>query len=311
VTNPAGGSSSLTFVQNQTGNKNLNPESANSLGLGVVLSPRWVPGLTTSVDYYNITIAGAIGSITVQNTADLCFVNGLLPYCGNIAYTNGTTAKPADNTILGTPGGPTVSTILLVPFNFSKQKDEGIDFDVTYSVPLEDMNWFGTIPGDLTLHGLATHYMRNYTNDGVNAPTDLAGVNAGSGTPNWVYYVSATYHTDPWTFTLTGRGLSHGKYANEWVVCQTGCPVSTLANRTSSYNDIAGAFYMDLNTSYSFNAYGADTELFLGIKNVFDTDPPLVASGPDGNNIPAYPETNRNLYDYLGRVYRVGLRLKM
>ena len=43
VTNPAGGSSSLTFVQNQTGNKNLNPESANSLGLGVVLTPRWVP----------------------------------------------------------------------------------------------------------------------------------------------------------------------------------------------------------------------------------------------------------------------------
>lgn len=311
VTNPAGGSSSLTFVQNQTGNKNLNPESANSLGLGVVLSPRWVPGLTTSVDYYNITIAGAIGSITVQNTADLCFVNGLLPYCANIAYTNGTTAKPADNAILGTPGAPTVNTILLVPFNFSKQKDEGIDFDVTYSVPLEDMNWFGKIPGDLTLHGLATHYMRNYTNDGVNAPTDLAGVNAGSGTPSWVYYMSATYHTDPWAFTLTGRGLSHGKYANEWVVCQTGCPVSTLANRTSNYNDIAGAFYMDLNTSYSFNVYGADTQMFLAVKNVFDTDPPLVASGPDGNNIPAYPETNRNLYDYLGRVYRIGLRLNM
>jgi len=37
----------------------------------------------------------------------------------------------------------------------------------------------------------------------------------------------------------------------------------------------------------------------------------LVASGPDGNNIPAYPQTNRNLFDYLGRTYRIGLRLKM
>ena len=25
----------------------------------------------------------------------------------------------------------------------------------------------------------------------------------------------------------------------------------------------------------------------------------------------AYPETNRNLFDYLGRVYRVGFRIKM
>ncbi len=41
------------------------------------------------------------------------------------------------------------------------------------------------------------------------------------------------------------------------------------------------------------------------------TNPPLVASGPDGNNTPAYPQTNRSLYDYLGRVYRIGLRVKM
>ena len=52
-------------------------------------------------------------------------------------------------------------------------------------------------------------------------------------------------------------------------------------------------------------------EAFLSIKNVFNTDPAPVASGPDGNNIPAYPMTNRNLYDYLGRVYRIGMRVRM
>jgi len=279
---------SLTFVQNQTGNVNLRPERANSLGAGIVITPRWIPGLTTSVDYYNITISGAIGTITAQNTADLCFVNALQAYCNNIAYTDGTTATPVY-------GGKTVSTILLVPFNFSKQKSEGIDFDITYSVPLVDMNWFGEIPGELTLHGLATHYMRNYTESGVNPPQDQAGVNAGGGTPSWVYNVTATYSTDPWTFNLTGRGLSAGKYSNEYVVCATGCPLSTLANRTSNFNDIDGAFYLDASTSYSFDAWGADTQAFLSVKNVFNTDPAPVASGPDGNNIPAYPMTNRNL----------------
>jgi outer membrane receptor protein involved in Fe transport len=295
---------SITFVQNQTGNKNLSPEAANSLGAGIVLTPDMIPGLTVSVDYYNITIAHAIGSITAQNTADLCFVQGLQPYCTNIAYTDGTTATPVYN-------GKPINTILLVPFNFSKQKDEGIDFDATYSLPLEDMDWFGKIPGDMTVHALATHYMRNYTADGVNPPSDLAGVNAGSGTPEWVYRLNLTYHTDSWTFDILGRGISAGKYANEYIVCSTACPVSTLANRTSSYNHIDGAFYMDLSTTYDFDAYGADSQVFLSVKNIFNTDPAPVASGPDGNNIPAYPQTNRNLYDYLGRVYRVGLRIKM
>jgi outer membrane receptor protein involved in Fe transport len=68
---------------------------------------------------------------------------------------------------------------------------------------------------------------------------------------------------------------------------------------------------MDASTTYSFDAWGTETEAFLSIKNVFNTDPALVASGPDGNNTPAYPMTNRNLYDYLGRVYRIGVRVKM
>jgi outer membrane receptor protein involved in Fe transport len=295
---------SLTFVQNQTGNPNLNPEAANSLGAGVVITPTIVPGLALSVDYYNITIAHAIGSISAQNTADLCFVNGFQPYCTNITYADGTTAGPTYN-------GKTISTILLVPFNFSKQKAEGIDFDATYQVPLEKMDWFGKIPGELTLHALATHYMRNYSNDGVNAPTDQAGVNSGGGTPSWVYRFSGTYHTDPWTFYVLGRGISAGKYSNEWVVCSTGCPASTLAHRTANYNHIDGNFYLDTSISYDFESFGADSQVFLSVKNLFNTDPALVASGPDGNNIPAYPNTNRNLFDYLGRVYRIGLRLRM
>src|SRR5476649_854451 len=36
-------------------------------------------------------------------------------------------------------------------------------FDVTYQLPLDDMDWFGKIPGDATIHALATNYLRNYT----------------------------------------------------------------------------------------------------------------------------------------------------
>jgi outer membrane receptor protein involved in Fe transport len=50
-------------------------------------------------------------------------------------------------------------------------------------------------------------------------------------------------------------------------------------------------------------------EAFLFVRNLLNTDPVLVGNGPTGNNTPAYPQTNRNLYDVLGRVFRVGIRM--
>jgi outer membrane receptor protein involved in Fe transport len=295
-----------TFVQNQTGNPNLSPESANSLGAGVVLTPSVIPGLAASVDYYNITISKAIGSISAQNTADQCYIQKIQSYCDNISYIGG------GHAVVGIPPATQTSLdkILLVPFNFTKQKAEGIDFDVTYQVPLDQLAMFGAIPGDLTLNVLMTNYIRNYTESGVNPSTDTAGVNAGNGLPSWNYRVSATYHAGGWTFFVMGRGFSEGVYSNEYITCTTGCPAYTLAHPTSNYNHIDGAFYVDVSTTYKFNAFGTDSQVFLSIKNLLDTDPAPVASGPDGNNIPAYPQTNRNLFDYLGRVYHFGVRFR-
>ena len=296
---------SYTFVQNQTGNKDLMPEAANSLGVGAAFTPTFIDGLAFSIDYYNITISKAIGSITAQNTADQCFIQNVQSYCDNISYNDGTTAK-----VGVAPPAAGLSTIKLVPFNFTKQKAEGIDFDVTYHVPLDAIDVFGQVPGSLTLNALATNYIRNYTNSGVNPSTDIAGVNAGSGTPSWVYRFTATYNLDPWTVTLIGRGVSDGKYSNEYITCTSACPAYTLANPTTTYNHIDGAFYVDMSVNYNFAIYGIDTSAVFAVKNFFDTNPPLVASGPDGNNVPAYVQTNRNLYDYLGRVIRFGLRFK-
>ena len=74
-------------------------------------------------------------------------------------------------------------------------------------------------------------------------------------------------------------------------------------------NKIPGRFYYDLNTSYSFRIDNAKAQAFLSIRNIFNSDPVLVANGPTGNNTPAYPQTNRTLYDVLGRVFRLGLRI--
>ena len=306
INSVSGATTSVGFVQDQPGNVNLSPEAANNLEVGAVVTPSFIPGLTASVDYFNLTIAHEIGTLTAQNVADLCYLQGIQSQCTNIAYNNGTTSTPTYN-----PAAGGINTILLVPFNFAKQKNEGIDFDITYQLPLEDMDWFGKIPGDMTIHALATDYMRDYTNDGVNPPADVAGVNASGGVPSWSFRVSATYHTDPWTFFIMARGLSSGTYSNNYIVCQTNCPAYSLAHPTANMNYIPGAFYMDWSTTYDFKVDDVAASAYLSIKNIFDTSPVLVGNGPSGNNIPAYVQTNRNLYDYLGRVYRIGFRFEM
>jgi hypothetical protein len=36
----------------------------------------------------------------------------------------------------------------------------------------------------------------------------------------------------------------------------------------------------------------------------------LIGNGPDANNVPAYTQTNRSLYDVVGRVFRIAASVK-
>jgi outer membrane receptor protein involved in Fe transport len=279
----------VQFVQKQTGNLALIPETADSIGAGIVLTPTFAPGLALSVDYFDIDIEDAIGSVTAQNTVDLCFEQNVQSFCNNITYVNVGSVQQ-------------ISEILLVPFNFANQKVTGLDIEASYRLPAG--------PGNLTLRALATHYIENTTDNGIDFPVDSAGVNAGANaTPSWNYRVSATYDWQPLIFTLIGRGVSDGVYNNSFIECANNCPASTVQHRTINENDIDGAFYLDASVAYDFNAGPAQAEAFLAIRNLLDKDPVPVGNGPDGNNIPAYAQTNRILYDVMGRSFRLGVRV--
>lgn len=279
----------VQFVQKQTGSLGLVPEEAASLGIGMVVTPSFVPGLAFSVDYFDIEIEDAIGTVTAQNTVDLCFEQNVQSFCDNISYiTVGDVQQ--------------ISEILLVPFNFASQRTKGLDIEASYQVPLGH--------GDLSLRALATHYIENVTDNGIDFPIDYAGMNqGGNATPSWSYRLSATYALDVLSFTLIGRGVSSGVYNNSFIECTSNCPTSTVEHRTINENDIGGAFYLDASATYSFTVGPAEAEAFFTIRNLFNTDPELVGNGPDGNNTPAYPQTNRILYDTMGRVFRLGVRM--
>ncbi|TCU58145.1 TonB-dependent receptor-like protein [Novosphingobium sp. PhB57] len=278
---------SLQFVQNAFGNRNLKPEVADSWTLGAVFEPTFLPGFSLSFDYYSIRIKDAIGSITAQQTVDLCYEQGISSYCPNIHFVNGQ-----------------LSTIDLTPINFARQKTSGFDIEASYAVPVG--------PGTLRLHGQTTHYIKNVVDDGISFPIDYAGV-LTSGTyasPNWVYRLSAFYDIDPVSFNLVARGFTDGVYGNDWIECDGDCPVSTAQYRTINDNSIKGATYFDASVDFKFPAMGGVGHLTFIVNNLLNKDPVLVGNGPDGNNVPAYAQTNRSRYDVIGRTFRMSAKVE-
>ncbi len=293
----------LTLYQGlQVGNTALEPEKADTTGIGVVVSPSFVPGFTVSADYYNINIKGGINTVPAQTIVDRCF-EGVSQFCA--AITRGVNSS----------GANVITQIRLQPFNFAASTARGLDLEASYTMPLDTFS--DDMVGNVSIRALATRYIKNYTNDGINPEYDTVGLisNTGSAPPKWVYNVSLAYNADPIMVNLTGRGMSGGIYAAGnygYIACTTGCPVATVAAPTINTNRIAGAFYLDLGLKYEFmqSDEGLNAEMFLNINNLLNKDPPVVAQGPGGFPYAAIP-ANPALHDVLGRMFRAGIRFQM
>ena len=280
----------------------LKPEKADTLGIGVVLSPRMIEGLTVSADYWDINMKDAIGAISAQAEVDLCFSKARPDLCSFI-----TRAAPT-----GVAPYTTIGQIIQIQtsqINIATQNTKGIDLEGSYRWNAEDLvaGWAGSFQ----LHGNATVYLRNYTNPGFPGAvlTNTVGQNDAGGPPNWRFSTTLSYALEPLTAALTMRQMSSGTYNNNYIVCTTGCPTSTPQHETVNYNHIAGYQYFDVSLNYRFGI-GEDTtaDAFLNVRNIFNTDPAQVGY----RNIPYIVYTaNSTLYDTLGRVFRAGLRFKM
>lgn len=280
-----------------TGNTALVPEEADTTGFGVVLQPSFAPGLQASFDYFDIDIGNSIDSVGAQTIVDRCFAGNQV-YCA--AITRGANAS----------GANVITQIRLQPFNFVTQLSRGYDIEASYRLPLDTMvsDW----AGNLTFRALATRYLENFEDNGIDPATDSVGENTGNGPPDWRYRATISYDREPFVLTLTGRGVSSGVYDNEFIECGSGCPTSTVDHRTININRIEGAFYLDANLTLRFEnvADFADMEVFLNVRNLANKDPALVAQGPGGIAFLTQP-ANPTLYDTLGRVFRAGIRVRM
>jgi iron complex outermembrane recepter protein len=271
----------ITVLQRNIGNPNLRPEIARNTELGVVLNhPTWLPGLSASVDFYKIRVDDVISTLGVQQEVDLC-VAGNQEICSAMLLTS---------TV------PNTNFVRVQAFNLASLDLKGYDIEVAYRTGLSKIH----VPGTLTVRALATHTIDYITNPGVigTIPSEGAGVNTGS-TPNWKVLFTQSWDTQKANLNLSQRWISDGVFSNEYIECQTGCPVSTTLHQTIDNNLMKGALYVDFGGSYKVTSH---MTAFFKIDNLLDQAPTPTAFTNVGYGI------NPVLYDALGRMYRAGAR---
>jgi iron complex outermembrane receptor protein len=197
---------------------------------------------------------------------------------------------------------PNTNFVRVQAFNLSRARNKGLDIEATYRMELSGVG----IPGSLTVRALATHAISFVTESGIvgTIPVENAGVNLGNavtstGIPDWKVNLTQSWDTERFSLAITERWFSDGVYSNEFIECQTDCPVSTVARATIDNNDMDGALYVDVGGMYRWSD---SVTAYFKVDNVFDKDPEP-APGPNVSY-----GVNPYLYDALGRMYRIGFR---
>jgi len=268
------------------GNPLLAPETADTYTYGAVFSPRFTPGLTFSIDYWNIRVRNLIqrglggAAVTLGN----CLSTGASVYC------NAVHRDPTTGLLFGS--GYVDSTNVNTGFIQTK----GLDVSANYRTDLDVIglpDW-----GGISI-GLVGTYTKNFVTQPISGGgtyecAGLYGVTCNVPQPKWRHRAKLTW-TTPWNVSgvLTWRHIGSSEYdGNSTNVFLNQGVNNKIDAKIKAIN------YIDLSASWKVR-----TGLTLrgGINNVFDQDPPR----GDSVNTGAFGGGNGNmfpqLYDTLGR----------
>lgn len=284
----------------RSGTEALKPEKSENYSFGLVLQPRFVPGLTLTADYWNIRQDGLVGVFDDQNQIALDLLRRLN---GSTNPNVVRTAASADDVALfagtGLDAAGEIVQVLDPYTNLDFRKTSGWDFGLTYRVP--DFG-IGRFTAQLNAAYLKTFFQSSgplgqelitAVDDGV-LPPDVSVESIGDlieqdGRPKWRLSGSLLWESGPVRASLFGRYV--GK------VFDTG----VTNDDTGEPFPVDDWFVLNAAISYTIrNDTSLDgTRLRVGMNNILNEAPPLA-----DETFGFFSE----LHDARGRQFTVSLR---
>ncbi len=247
------------------GSLDIEPEVADTVTFGVVVDP--IENLTFSVDYWQVDLEGAIGSVAPAIALEQCALNNNQTFCNLINRGN------AGTLWLGTSGYVSGTST-----NLGERNWRGVDLAATYTMDLG--------PGTLNLKLLAAKELKTEALilPGVEETRyDCAGIadddNCAYANIDWKHTLTATYMLEDWSIVGRWRYLGEVDYQGD--------------NDVLAAKELDAMSYLDLTVSYQMSE---NMQVSLGSRNLLDEEPPMVGGGLNPSNANTY-----SAYDVLGR----------
>ena len=293
----------------------LVPEVSHSLTLGGVLTPRFIPGFSLSVDYYNIKVEGVIVSVSAQTIVNNCYD---LP-AGNIfcslfkrADASGGPAGEAPGNIINADLTRLSDSLISGPQNFAKRIRRGIDFNANYHVRLAPKVNLDT--SLVWVHGLQSSNFENPSTPSFE--NQLLG-ELGDPKDEGKLFADLKVGNVTFGYNVHYIGKMFINLAEDQITLPSGCTVAGDPNSCPPNNaDFADVlhypavwyhglrFQWDTGPSFSMVK---NIQIYAGVDNVFNRHAPfgLAATGGGiaGNG-------NAAIYDVMGRKYYGGVKVR-
>ncbi|GGB80892.1 TonB-dependent receptor domain-containing protein [Henriciella pelagia] len=230
------------FSGTSGGNPNLDVETAETMTVGFVFTPRFVDGFSLTLDYWDVEIEDAISAVLPLDILNGCYDSPNFP---NVGFCDAISRR-GDGGLNGLTTGQ---------INFAKLEASGYDFAANYSFDV-GANTFGA-----SLVGSYQEKLDRYFN-----PQDLNEVNPELQEiqlPEWSGNLSLSYDRGPLSLGFQTT------YMSEQAVAE----IEQVTGSNPLYGD-AGFFdevyIYDINASYDVSD---SVTLYGGVNNIADEEP--------------------------------------
>lgn len=261
------------------GNPNLENEAADSYSFGVIVRPSFIPRLSITADYIDITLNDPIANLTVAQIASACFDNtdfdtsdpsNANSFCRQINY-------GPNGRVQGDPQNPAVTSGFV---NGNKIKFSGIQGTIGYDFPLLD--------GTFTFGGDMLYVRRRLVDITGVAPSRTDGI---IGDPEFSGQARFRWSNEDFgiTTTITYTGEQLFNRLNRATGVAGSGPDAREIDKLNDYVVVSGGFFVDATD---------DFRLTLSVTNLFDRK----GQNYFGEIIPA------SYHDLIGRRFQISAR---
>lgn len=269
-------------------NTELREETSDSYTLGAVFTPRFLPGFSLTVDYFDIKVNDVITAPSAQQIVNACYDLPSLDnqFCSLFNRFRGPGVGPNDEI----PGQVLDADAEIIPLNYAARTVRGYDVDVAYSHNFGD---------DIRLNArmIYTHLFERSNFENPSTPDFENRILSELGDPEDEFRFTADLKVSEFSVGYTMQYIGPqvlDLYENIF-------PLQDRVAQNADYADTEkypAVFYHNVRFGFELdNGFEFD----MGVDNVLNTNPPLGLTGIGGGS---------GIYQVRGRNFYAGVKAK-